>query len=126
MDESKHQIARDDAIGANVQDGASLIAAERERQIEAEGWTHEHDDSHAWGELALAAACYALPERITRGPALTRRFYVHRFWPWEVRFWRPTGDRVRELTKAGALIAAEIDRLQRRGQTKEGSGHANV
>jgi len=35
-------------------------------------------------------------------------------WPWEDRFWKPTpNDRVRELVKAGALIAAEIDRVQR-------------
>jgi hypothetical protein len=35
-------------------------------------------------------------------------------WPWEPE-WdkRGSGDRMRDLVKAGALIAAEIDRLQR-------------
>jgi len=33
-------------------------------------------------------------------------------WPWEKSWWKPTpNDRVKELVKAGALIAAEIDRL---------------
>lgn len=40
-----------------------------------------------------------------------------RYWPWEPGWWKPGkgnsyADRVRELVKAGALIAAEIDRLQ--------------
>lgn len=35
------------------------IAAERVRQVEAEGWTPEHDDRHNNSELACAAA-YAL------------------------------------------------------------------
>jgi hypothetical protein len=33
-------------------------------------------------------------------------------WPWDESWWKP-GDRIRELAKAGALIAAEIDRLNR-------------
>ena len=33
-------------------------------------------------------------------------------WPWNGSYWKPTpDDRIKELTKAGALIAAEIDRL---------------
>jgi hypothetical protein len=42
-----------------------------------------------------------------------RRFY----WPWEWSFWKPR-DPVRNLVIAGALIAAEIDRLQRKGGSK--------
>jgi hypothetical protein len=89
--------------------GAKLIAAERRRQVEAEGWTPEHDAQHAAGELARAAACYALPQRErTTSPGLP----FPRGWPWGVRAWKPEpGDRVRELVKAGGLIAAEIDRL---------------
>ncbi|MGE0456387.1 MAG: hypothetical protein AB7I13_00015 [Vicinamibacterales bacterium] len=40
-----------------------------------------------------------------------------RFWPFDCCDWKP-GDRIRELEKAGALIAAEIDRLLRVGQEK--------
>lgn len=41
--------------------GADLIAAERRRQMTAEGWTPEHDDAHDGEALALAAATYATP-----------------------------------------------------------------
>lgn len=93
--------------------GATLIAAERQRQIDAEGWTPEHDAEHDSDDLACAAVCYATPPHLRPlsgeapgGPAR---------WPWERRFWKPTpDDRVRELVKAGALVAAEIDRLQAR------------
>lgn len=89
--------------------GAALIGAERQRQVECEGWTPEHDDGHDDSELLRAALCYAMPsglrDPIGRAP---------RSWPWDISDWRPTpDDRVRELVKAGALIAAEIDRLQR-------------
>jgi len=35
-------------------------------------------------------------------------------WPWEASWWKPSDDPIRNLAKAGALIAAEIDRLQRK------------
>jgi hypothetical protein len=97
----------------NEQKGVALIAAERRRQIEAEGWTPEHDDEHGDGELAAAAACYA-------GPAwsLLREHEPPLMWPWDEKWWKP-GDRIRELTKAGALIAAEIDRLLRQEPTND-------
>lgn len=100
--------------------GVSLIATERRRQVEREGWTPEHDDEHGDGELAKAAACYADPKRPMRrvhhqpprDPAYS--FKIPAAWPWDAEWWKPTpDDRVRELTKAGALIAAEIDRLMR-------------
>lgn len=82
--------------------GIELIADERQRQVEAEGRTPEHDDEHE-GELSDAAACYALGKRLP-------------VWPWSTDWWKPTpDDRVRELTKAGALIPAEIDRINRSG-----------
>ena len=42
--------------------GIELIQEERTRQVQEEGWTPEHDEEHGDGELALAAACYAIPE----------------------------------------------------------------
>lgn len=95
--------------------GIELIAAERFRQIEKEGWSVEHDDEHILEELASAGAYYALPEE-------TIEFLNDRYgsdtdlhlWPFELE-WRKTtpNDRVKQLSKAGALIAAEIDRLNR-------------
>jgi hypothetical protein len=97
--------------------GIELIAEERQRQIEVEGWTSEHDDEEIRPEsLAFAAACYAVPESGRNiyagenGLSNVRRV----LWPWSNVWWKPTPDnRIRELQKAGALIAAEIDRLQR-------------
>lgn len=99
-------------------DGCQLIAQERKRQIEVEEWTTEHDDSHDEGELAKAAACYALPpgrrDCIVSGSIGD---CLDLLWPWDDEWWKPTpDDRIRELVKAGALIAAEIDRLQRTGK----------
>lgn len=112
--------------------GVERIAAERKRQIEAEGWTAEHDAAHETPEaLAVAAGCYACPpwaremhERPVwewsggaRHPDTYlrpsgRTVTVPVLWPWDAEWWKPTpGNRIRELEKAGALIAAEIDRL---------------
>jgi hypothetical protein len=102
--------------------GVELIAAERKRQIEEFGWTESHDDCHGDGELADAAACYALDEEWRRKQLDSSDESIFGFlWPWNnyrgteanPAWWNP-GDRIRELTKAGALIAAEIDRLQRK------------
>lgn len=109
--------------------GIELIAQERERQITVEEWTPQHDDEHQNGEMAKAACCYAdfgcpTEERevyvqLARGLADPESFVPARVlvpvnWPWAPEWWRPVpNDRIRELVKAGALIAAEIDRLQR-------------
>jgi hypothetical protein len=98
-------------------DGVALIASERRRQVEAEGWTPEHDDEHTGEGLAAAAACYARPPKL-RPFAVRECGQTPLIWPWEPKWWKP-GDRVRELVKAGALIAAEIDRLQRAAAKQE-------
>lgn len=98
--------------------GAEMIAQERQRQIKVEGWTKEHDKKHKGGELAIAASCYAIPgdERLCHGE-------IPENWPWDIKWWKPANcefshdenyneERIKELAKAGALIAAEIDRIQ--------------
>ena len=85
--------------------GVERIAAERNRQMVEEGWDAEHDEGHAEGSLSVAAACYAVAGvRGARSPA----------WPWDPK-WdkRAKHNRIRRLEIAGALIAAEIDRLLR-------------
>lgn len=90
--------------------GAGLIAAERRRQITEEGYTPEHDRHEAPNHLALAGAQYALPAH-SRTLSMTREG-VPAKWPWPEGFWKPTpDDRIRELVKAGALMAAAIDQL---------------
>jgi hypothetical protein len=98
--------------GPIFKSGTSLITEERQRQIEEEGWSEKHDDWQVVEELAFAAACYAIPE--------SSRIYLKssnkpNLWLWEAEWWKPTPDnRIKELVKAGALIAAEIDRLKRK------------
>jgi hypothetical protein len=98
--------------------GIELIADERKRQIKVEGWSAEHDSEHKKDELAMAAVSYAMPKDVRE--AMIRVFTspivdAPPTWPWNVEWWKPTPDnRIKELVKAGALIAAEIDRLQRK------------
>lgn len=97
--------------------GCERILAERQRQILEEGWTAESDDDAIRGGLANAAACYAATSNI-----YPPNSYMS-LWPWgskwDKRISRPlkTGfdvnARIVELAKAGALCAAEIDRLLR-------------
>jgi hypothetical protein len=86
--------------------GVDLIRAERERQITHEGHTPAHDREHSHSDLLDAALAY-----IKVQPDL---------WPWEPASFKPAHPEphsycddgcIRDLVKAGALIAAAIDRL---------------
>ncbi|BGE54549.1 hypothetical protein CRPA23_36380 [Pseudomonas aeruginosa] len=85
------------------------VQAERRRQVEAEGWTPEHDDLYCAAELPRAAAAYILNGANDEAPAI---------WPFSAKWWKPTSAR-RDLIKAGALILAEIERLDRAAPGKE-------
>ena len=102
--------------------GVELIADERKRQIEVEGWTSKHDDQHCDDTLVVAGICYAAHVANSLRGATPDKLPPQ--WPWEARWWKPE-DNVRTLVKAGALIAAQIDRLQRRADYLSG-GRAAV
>jgi len=89
------------------------VVAERQRQIEKEGYTPEHDDEHdSDNALARAASCYALAGLGGNGPFwITHLQTPQQVWPyrWE---WKPA-DRRRNLVKAAALLLAEIERMDR-------------
>lgn len=92
----------------------SDVLAERKRQVDPEGWTPEHDDAHPSGEIAAFAALYAMPPAARDWPALETGYgetFGAAMCPddWTPKF----GDRRRELVKAGALILAEIERMDR-------------
>lgn len=95
---------------------AQDVLAERQRQISQEGWTPEHDDTHVDGELAQAAACYALPPEVMRWLNLNDIT----LWPFSPDWWKPSDER-QNLIKAGALILAEIERLDRADAKKGGA-----
>ena len=108
-----------DAISQAARD----VLAERQRQVSAEGWDDINDDCNDRAELAQAAACYALS-----GTPADEAVFIHGrwkdprdlFWPWDRAWWKPTNRR-RDLVKAGALILAEIERLDRATPTTEAS-----
>lgn len=108
--------------------GIDLIAAERARQIEIEGFdaTHDDDELHRRGELAMFACYYAVPahelddvcqlydplgfytpDTPSEEPLLYPENWSRR---WAKKYDKP---RIKQLVIAGALIAAEIDRLRR-------------
>jgi hypothetical protein len=98
--------------------GIDIIAAERKRQLGVKGYTPEHDDEHDLGELALAAALYALPydAQVGNEPLLKQDDYIALHIALETGcnfFVDPEPDKLKRLAKAGALIAAEIDRVRR-------------
>lgn len=101
------------------------IAAERRRQIEAEGWTLAHDDEHDHGEMAMAAAAYAwlaglhdesraAQIRMQGVRADGQHATINDLWPqhWLDAWFKPK-DKRRDLVRAAALIVAEIERLDR-------------
>ena len=95
------------AQAQQLEPAARDVLAERRRQVSAEGWDTKHDDHHTDGELAVAASCYANPVFSSYGGG---RCPIA--WPWTLAWWKPK-DRRSDLVRAGALILAEIERLDR-------------
>ena len=114
-----------------MNEALELIRKERERQISGEGYTTEHDSKHVNGELADAAACYAMQPcqrskialHNSERPRLTsirvvldgdERDCTPIIWPFNAKDFKPTPEnRLKELAKAGALILAEMERLMK-------------
>lgn len=95
--------------------GVTAIANERRRQVEVEGWTSDHDAQYRDGSLTMAAICYAEWEHYEHPDGDdTDRIPIN--WPWTNDWWKPASRR-RNLEKAGALIAAELDQLIRKEVT---------
>lgn len=101
------------------------VLAERRRQVTAEGWTPEHDDEHDEGELALAAAGYAqsasdqiqcvakeLDDSTLEDDGCPSSTFPH---GWQFKAAPPR----RMLVKAGALILAEIERIDRAAMAEQ-------
>jgi hypothetical protein len=96
--------------------GVAAIAAERDRQISDEEWSAERDDQHVNCELIRAAGAYCfIADVVSIGDNVWPRGeeIPPDLWPWSKSWWKPSKDPIRNLEKAGALIAAEIDRLKR-------------
>lgn len=100
---------------------ANDVLRERTRQQVEEGWNLEHDDSHDPGELAKAAACYALNAASmshVEEDKYAELSTMPLIWPWVEKWWKPKNRR-RDLVRAAALIIAEVEKIDR--QNGEGS-----
>lgn len=102
--------------GPNNTCSASYIAVYRERmrQLSTEGFSRERDDGYVNGELAAAAAAYAAAAEDAHQAKSALDDMPPAWWPWAKRWWKPSDDPRRNLVKAGALILAEIERLDRK------------
>jgi len=97
-----------------IPNSVQLIAEERTRLIEKEGWTASHDDGHKSGELSRGAGAYVHYSYWQVNSKPVNR--IPEEWPWDKTWWKPSDDPIRNLVKAGALIAAEIDRIRRKNE----------
>lgn len=86
--------------------GVYSIALERDKQFNL-GFTYARDDQYVGNELLHAAMAYVVYNINPNG--------ANEYWPssWSNTYWNPSKDKKKNLAKAGALIAAEIDRLER-------------
>ncbi|ESY21437.1 hypothetical protein [Mesorhizobium sp. LNJC391B00] len=90
------------------------VMNERDRQWNEENFDPAHDDRYLNFELGKAAAAYlgeAIIKDATRADH-SKRDFPPGVWPWHRNWWKPK-DRRRDLVRAGALIIAEIERLDR-------------
>ncbi len=105
-------------MNIRITDAALCVLIERERQKLIEGWTEANDDEHTNGSMAQAAACYAATTQDYKDVGFQHhdedqiRDRIPVYWPWRPRWWKPK-DRRSDLVRAGALILAEIERLDR-------------
>lgn len=112
---------------ASYDTATKKIHAERRRQIEIEGWTPEHDDTHSDGEMLRAAVLYYAHAKLgPDDPPLTlREDGAPLGWPWDSQWWNPK-DRERDLVRAGALCLAERERLRRIKGSYRGHVHQKL
>lgn len=108
--------------------GVQLIAAERKRQKTKKGYDAEHDEGESAFQLSGAAAMFianAQNQHFKDHSHYDDKGNVARFqireietnkwkevWPWQDHDGRDKADIKTSLIKAGALIAAELDRIQ--------------
>jgi len=105
-------------VSEHLTPAAVSVLAERQRHVTGEGWTPEHDDQHEHGEMALAAASYAVAEDMAEH---YNDCSAPPFWPWSLEWWKPKTYR-KNLVRAAALLLAEIERIDRRDASAAAAG----
>ncbi|OQP37327.1 hypothetical protein IB62_016525 [Xanthomonas euvesicatoria] len=98
--------------------GVQAIAEERARQVQVEGMTPECDAGYRYGQLAWAAVAYlqlSAMELRDGGRAHIATASPPACWPWDASWWKPRDVR-RDLVRAGALIAAQLDAIDQQAR----------
>lgn len=122
--QSMHKASPEKAITTAAYD----VLQERKRQIEIEGWTHDHDDQHTDYSLAKVASVYAATACVNDVDRSVMDTFglrgtpskLQKLWPpsWDISWLKPKSRRA-DLVKSAALILAEIDRLDREKAKQE-------
>lgn len=94
-----------------MKSGAELISEERKRQIEEEGYDEFMDSFRKPNDLTKASICYLKANLMPFGDIIED-------FPWDSLFFTPK-DKLRNLVRAGALIAAEIDKFLKESEETE-------
>ena len=93
-------------VPESLQNAMLALLDERARQMFEKGFDAEHDDTHTGGQLAAAAASHACLEAGEPGIA-------SRVWPFTFDEFNSANSARKDLIKAGSLILAELERLER-------------
>ena len=121
----KMELVDDQAKEPPMLPGIAAIHRERLRQIHNLGYNAKVDDAYVHGELASAAATYLEAARIQRmfgdqpdeeqrvAIAMQIEEAIEKNWPFEREWFHLAESPAENLVKAGALQAAELDRLKR-------------
>lgn len=92
------------------------VLNERSRQVNEEGHDHYRDDCYTCGELAEAAATYAL---LGTAGNMVSADKAASIFPWDPEHLKPSSAR-KNMVKAAALLLAEIERIDRKGEMAAG------
>lgn len=118
---AENEVLRRERDEGKLSSAFALIQTERIRQIEEEGWTPEHDDTHDDGEMLSAAVIY-LWWGTDRAAQIDPATGAPHGWRWDRKWWKPK-HRLANLARAGALCMAEAARRKRRGLHSDPADH---
>lgn len=95
------------ALGDFIRAAGSSVLEERVRQVVVEGHSPEDDQAYSKYQLERAAVCYA------GHAAGLPRARLDLYWPFHPADFKPSETRRQTLVKAGALILAAIEAIDR-------------
>ena len=108
-------------MSVELKSGVTMISNERARKIASGVRSYQKDDKLTSGELLDAADCYIRAAECASSGDLDKEDseFLYVVWPFASDPAYCFSDPLPNLVRAGALIAAEIDRLLRAGGEKK-------